>query len=438
LKDWFGRLGLLLLGGLGGLSFLMLVEAGLNRFAPRRETYPTGFYRRDEHVGWIGVPNLTRRHRFGAIKLHVDRNSHGFRDRERTYRKNPGVFRIVVLGDSFTEGIQVRLDKVFPSVLERQLNAEGNIRYEVLNLGITSFGTDQEYLALQHYGLRYDPDLVVLAFFTGNDIRENSYAINIGAVVPPNCSPGKPYFVLKNGDLVLRPLCPVSSALEPSSPASAETTGTGLARRRLRESMAKFFPNIYYTAKDAVASTPWLEDLFRKAGLKTSSQEAAGGTEAQDKIMTRVLLNQQVYAVDQAPEWRDAWQVTRQLVRRMSEDLRQRNIRFLVVIIPNEFEFRPLRLAGLPGFDTFKFDLLQPERMLCSFLEREGIPQLVLRPEFEKYTFETGKDLYLRDDGHWNAAGHALVADLLRERMRDSRLLRWPDKPASNPSTCSN
>ena len=38
-------------------------------------------------------------------------NSHGFRDRERSLNKPPGVYRIAVLGDSGTEARQVDMDK---------------------------------------------------------------------------------------------------------------------------------------------------------------------------------------------------------------------------------------------------------------------------------------------------------------------------------------
>ena len=51
---------------------------------------------------------------------------------------------------------------------------------EVLNLGVGGYGTAQQLLTLEEDGLRYRPDLVVLGFFLGNDVQNNSRAIETG------------------------------------------------------------------------------------------------------------------------------------------------------------------------------------------------------------------------------------------------------------------
>jgi len=45
-----------------------------------------------------------------------------------------------------------------------------------VNLGVGGYGTTQAYLALREEGLRYAPDLVILAFFA-NDVLNNSHAL---------------------------------------------------------------------------------------------------------------------------------------------------------------------------------------------------------------------------------------------------------------------
>ncbi len=102
-------------------------------------------------------------------------NSHGFRDYERTYEKAAHTFRILVFGDSYVEALQVALSDAFPALLEKRLNENSTaIRFEVLALGQSGFGTAEEYMRYVNFGVKYSPNLVILAFLTGNDFLGNS------------------------------------------------------------------------------------------------------------------------------------------------------------------------------------------------------------------------------------------------------------------------
>jgi hypothetical protein len=123
-------------------------------------------------------------------------SSAGLRDREHALAKPADTVRIVVLGDSYAEALQVELEQTFWSVMERELAgcpALAGRRVEVLNLGVSGYGTAQELLALRHRGLRYAPDVVLLAFVTGNDVRNNSKVLQRG---------GRPYATWRSGELV--------------------------------------------------------------------------------------------------------------------------------------------------------------------------------------------------------------------------------------------
>jgi len=91
-------------------------------------------------------------------------NSLGFRDVEHAVAKPAGVYRIVVLGDSVAMGLHVdRSEDIFPRVLEGELNRSG-LRTEVINLSVSGYNTQQEVEMLKEKGLRYSPDLVLLAY----------------------------------------------------------------------------------------------------------------------------------------------------------------------------------------------------------------------------------------------------------------------------------
>jgi lysophospholipase L1-like esterase len=91
-------------------------------------------------------------------------NHLGFRDRDHAVAKPPGVYRIVVLGDSIAAGLHVeRNEDVFPPILERLLESRGR-RAEVINLAVSGYNTQQEVETLREKGLQYHPDLVLVAY----------------------------------------------------------------------------------------------------------------------------------------------------------------------------------------------------------------------------------------------------------------------------------
>jgi hypothetical protein len=117
-------------------------------------------------------PNARFRHRSvdGAWEFHT--NSQGFRNYvDFEYEKPQGRLRVLSLGDSHTQGYEVRQDYTFSSVLERYLSKQG-IDAEVMNTGVSGFGTAEQLILLENEGIRYQPDVVVLAFFA-NDVEDN-------------------------------------------------------------------------------------------------------------------------------------------------------------------------------------------------------------------------------------------------------------------------
>jgi hypothetical protein len=162
--------------GLTSVAYLAALQFALATFFPA-PIIPKGqsLYRTDDHLGWRLIPNKeSGRTRVGRVFLEEKVNSAGFRDVERSPAKPKGAIRIVVLGDSFCDQLEIPLRQLFPHVLETKLNFQRSISVEVINLGVAGFGTAQAYLAFKHHGAQYRPDLIILAFFIGNDVYDNS------------------------------------------------------------------------------------------------------------------------------------------------------------------------------------------------------------------------------------------------------------------------
>jgi hypothetical protein len=102
----------------------------------------------------------------GRRHIHIHINAQGQRDDvDRPTVKPPGLYRTVVIGDSFTFGGKATLEQTFPRGLERKLQQlDGSRRYEVLNLAVPGYNTQQEMLTLREEGLAYRPDLVIVNF----------------------------------------------------------------------------------------------------------------------------------------------------------------------------------------------------------------------------------------------------------------------------------
>jgi hypothetical protein len=173
--------------------FLIIVEVGVRVFAPQ----PTLQYKINQIVGSTLMPNMTARWTGPEFNVEVRTNSEGFRDIDHELEKEEGVFRIVVLGDSFVEGVQVPYKKTFHKILERELNEKlGTMRFEVINFGVSGYGTTNEYLVLKNYALKYEPDLVMVAFLTGNDLRNNNMELEYDNYY-------RPFFVLNGSEISL-------------------------------------------------------------------------------------------------------------------------------------------------------------------------------------------------------------------------------------------
>jgi hypothetical protein len=98
-------------------------------------------------------------------------NELGFRDRP-IGPKQPGEFRIVVLGDSFTVSAGVDFGDIYTARLEKLLGAR------VVNLAVGGYNIVQYALVLQEVGLALEPDLVIVALFPDNDFSNETYQAN--------------------------------------------------------------------------------------------------------------------------------------------------------------------------------------------------------------------------------------------------------------------
>lgn len=144
-------------------------------------------YRYDENLGWFPIPDIQKTFT-GDQTIHFKNNSLGFRDIEHGEKKKP---RLLFIGDSFVWGYDVEQDQRFTEKLQEMIPD-----WEIINLGVSGYGTDQEYLLLQQYFDYYKPDIVFL-IFNRSDYSDNELNDNYNGYF-------KPYYEVENNILKLK------------------------------------------------------------------------------------------------------------------------------------------------------------------------------------------------------------------------------------------
>jgi len=156
--------GSLVLSGLAGEFALRLLG---HHGAPQRamsNIYPVA----DPIVDWRYVPHSE--FRIGTILYSY--NAAGYRDSTHSLEKPQAIKRIVVVGDSVTEGYGVDFKSAFSQVVQSRLGNE----VEVITIAAGGLNTPQEIHLLEREGLRYQPDLVVLNFVLNDCDFYSKYA----------------------------------------------------------------------------------------------------------------------------------------------------------------------------------------------------------------------------------------------------------------------
>ncbi|MCB0607677.1 MAG: SGNH/GDSL hydrolase family protein [Lewinellaceae bacterium] len=170
-----------------GLLIFTVIVLALEFYFRSRPEYGRAGYSYDPNLIFRLTPGLAAQkpHAWGKTgkpPYTLRFNNFGFRGPDINWEKAPGTrSRVLVLGDSYTAGLDYPDSLIFTGQWERILNAGGPKQYEVLNASCPSWGTDQEYVFWKHEGIRLKPDKVVV-MFCPNDVREmwNHNMVRIG------------------------------------------------------------------------------------------------------------------------------------------------------------------------------------------------------------------------------------------------------------------
>ena len=153
-------------------GWFVVFETGL-RLAGGTEAAPEfqRLFMPDSRIGYRLRPGVSSRFRTAEYDTTISINAQGVRDDEFG-PKPANERRIVVLGDSLVMSVQVALQQTFCKILEARLNgleANGPIHYRVINAGVQGYATVEKYLFFTYVARAFEPDLVLVGLYPGND-----------------------------------------------------------------------------------------------------------------------------------------------------------------------------------------------------------------------------------------------------------------------------
>jgi hypothetical protein len=375
------------------LCLIPLIAEGVLRLAGLQ--FEPVLYVADRQLGWklhAGANGVFQ----GETRQYVRISSNGFHDRDRAYKKPENVVRIAVLGNSWTEALQLPLEQSYPALLEGYLNQRNCFRgkrVEVLNFGVAGYSTAQELLLLHNEVWKYDPDIVLVAFYSARDVANNVRGLNNAA--NPEQSP---YFVYRDGRLTLDNTYQSISALQP---------------RQMKLSQLKVEIENHLKVLQAInAMVRYVKTETAKEMVRGIKKHAAGDS-----------TEDAVYKQPSTGDMEEAWRVSEGLLLAIRQETQSHGAELRVVTLANRPQVipDPVKRAAFMS-ELGVADLSYADARVAALGQRAGFPVLVLAPTLSNYAtknaaYLNGFDANSWGEGHWNATGHRVAADVIADDL---------------------
>ncbi len=403
-SSWRRRLwvGLVLAGFSVGVA-LLLLEGAARLLPPPYGPEQGPFYVCDEALGWTGKPNFQGVIEGLGFEQTVTFNRLGMHDTDHPRTKPANTTRILMLGDSFVQAVQVAEAESSHQILEDYLNERagtGANQFEVISGGVINWGTNQQTLFYRQQGRHFQPDVVLLMFYIGNDFLDNLPG-NVLTIQGRNCY--APYFAMCDSDLIPAPLtyAPGVSRLEGNC---------GTVRRGVINALGRLYQHsrLYQHLEPlAVANRP--RQVFGQAYPSAFSA---------------------LYLPPEEAELAQAWQVTLATLTHLEQAVEADGSRLVVALISPDIAVqlgtlspaeREIFLRDNPRFAEANVN--RPAQRLADFLTGQGIPFLDLTPPLTAHLAANKVPLYLVGDGHWTVEGNRVAGEALGQWLVEADLV---------------
>lgn len=335
-----------------------------------RNMYPLEWNLEREHIlsdygVFLREPNMEFTFFREEFTQKIKLNSKGLRDYEYDYKKDDSVYRIAMVGDSFIEGMQIKLEETIPKRLEKKLNEVGN--YEVINFGFSGYDLVPEAVLIEEEVIKYKPDMIILNYFVGNDLTK----FDGGAYknFPDDFWLEDKHNLLKN---------------------EVYHKDTSII---IRNFLRRHFM-IY-----------WL--------IKKTIMDYNGGGELSDTNLI-VPIHEKEYSDDLNKKLNTTYSIFK-FLKNFTE---KNNISLIVVIIPEKAQVDPnifVKIVNENNKSINDYDLEKIQRLLIGMFKDLDIQYIDLLPELKKANINN--TFYWKIDAHFNSEGHKKAAELIYKEL---------------------
>jgi hypothetical protein len=348
------------------------------------------FARYDPVLGWDGKENAEEDFEWLDCRHHVRQNKFGYRGVEYDLGEKRGR-RFVVLGDSVVWGFGVENEAIFTSVMEQRALR----RIEMVNMGVSGYGTDQECLLWESKGRLWKPDEVILVVSLPTDLWENTFADRFDYP--------KPFFLLNAaGELILSHV-----------PVPQRDAAWADPKQKVAFDGNRWIH--FLLAHSAFA------DLLLNAASKNNKIRTY--FEA-DKIIPARLPGYDhefpLYCLTPDEQTNSAWRLFFALVDKLRADVEKSGARLTIVLAPSVVQVYPeLWRKFEQNVDPQARMNLHPDApgmRVATWCEKKNVRLVDLLSGLR----EAGKSnpgLYFPENMHWTPDGHRVAADILLKEL---------------------
>lgn len=313
---------------------------------------------------------------------------------------NNDKFKILVVGDSFTESLGVNTQNSWPNVLQKKLKENSYNNVEIYNAAIAGYSLDQYYFRIKDLYQKLKPEMIIIGFATATDFYDvgkfNKFFV-YGDII------GRNYFEVINDELNIN--------------TDLNSIENFVSKYQLIEKFKKE------------------EEENKETDLLQAIKELLDMSYVFAKVKRRKLIIR--IAMNYRNNERSLWPSTEIGISKENNTLESKKLNLIEKIlekisyeygtksnlfllhIPYKIEVDEKFWSSTYGRKSGKFDQNEPEKKLINLIGNKQIKFIPSIKKFKNKFNKEKKELYLQNDGHLNNFGNKFISEIVYENIKN-------------------